>query len=211
MKSVYNTLAGKWFIDNINNLSTESIPSRVLTSLSNFTDEGLYILADEMVWKKIFSMFEEHKGVDLSSENQDDSPIFLEEQELDDFINAYKQENFATFKSCEELIDFFVCKMEFMLELTVAWSQNCIKLREHLDYWQFIEDKARYHHIRGKRAKAHKTLSPQNCAKIIGDTKPYSALIKAKLQEKDYEGASSLVKEFKTFLERKQGGAESPE
>jgi len=211
MKSVYNTLAGKWFIDNINNLSTENIPSRVLTSLSNFTDEGLYILADEMVWTKITLMFEEHKGIDDNSENEEDPSIFIEEQELDDFINAYKQDNFPSFKSCEELIDFFVCKMEFMLEMTVAWSQNCVKLREHLDYWQFIEEKAKYHHVRGRKAKAHKALNPQSCAKIIGDTQPYSSLIRAKLQEKDYEGASSLIQEYKAFLERKKGGTESTE
>lgn len=205
MKSVYNTLAGKWFIDNVNELTTENIPVRVLTSLANFTDEGLYILADEMVWGKLSIMFEEYKGIDV----EDSSSNPLEEQELDDFLNHYRQENFSSFKTCEELIDFLICKMEFALEITVSWSQGCIKLTEHITFWDFIEDKARLHHARGKRVKSQKVLNPQKCAKIVGEEKTYKDRIKDKLQEKDYKAASDLVQEYKSFLERKNGGSKS--
>ena len=207
MKSVYSTIAGKWFIDNVDNLSTDKIPNNVLSSLINFTEEGLYILADEMVWHHFWNMYSTSAGIDLEEEGG----IILDDDELDEFLQKYREENFPEFKNFEEMGDYFTNKMEFLLELVVSWTQGAVKLGAHICFWDFIEKKAHMYHQRNKKVKSKKCFNQLACAKIVAEEKGYKDIIRGLLKEKKYEAASQLVKEYKSFIERKGSGFKSIE
>lgn len=203
MQSIYNTIAGKWLIDNVDQLNTKNIPAKVLVSLASFSEEGLYVLADEIVWNKIWLIFEKFKGID-----SEDTTVRIDDDELDKFFEDYRKKLFPSFKSCEDLVDYFINKMVFMLDIVVSWSQGFVKLSNHIDFWEFIEQKAKTKHLK-KKDKTKTCWTPENCAKILSHEQSYKQTVKAMLKNKKYEEASLLVKEYREYIERKIHGNQS--
>ena len=196
MRNLKKSPARRWFINNINDLKSNMVPKSVLTDLTSYPDEDIFELACEMIDFRLYYKFEEHKGVDL----QTDEEIFIEDNEYDNFLAEFQVTNFPDLANPNEMVDFLIDKLSVILNILVMCNRGDLILQNSFQVWDVVERRAEL--LCTKSRKTKKTYKVKHKWNPGQSEVSVKSLIEQAVVSGNYKLAKKLKLENDSIIER---------